>query len=93
MNEADILRHIHTAYGAMIIEAAAQHRHRSEVLAGIVMRETQGGLSPLLDRPGPAAAGSFQSARRRIGPETPGRRNTCPPGNRNDGGGFRKPTE
>jgi hypothetical protein len=57
MNEPDILRHIHTAYGAMIIEAAAIHRHRPEVLAGIVMRETQGGLSPLLDRPGPRGRG------------------------------------
>ena len=57
MNETEILRHIRTAYGAMIVEAAAKHRHRPEVMAGIVMRETQGGLSPLLDRPGPEGRG------------------------------------
>jgi len=57
MNETEILRHIRTAYGAMIVEAAAKNRHRPEVMAGIVMRETQGGLSPLLDRPGPEGRG------------------------------------
>ncbi len=57
MSETEILRHIRTAYGAMIIEAAAKYRHRPEVMAGIVMRETQGGLSPLLDRPGPQGRG------------------------------------
>jgi hypothetical protein len=43
MNETEILLHIRTAFGSMI--------------AGAVMRETQGGLSPLLDRPGPAGRG------------------------------------
>jgi hypothetical protein len=57
MNEIEILRNIRTAYGAMIVEAAAKHRHRTEVMAGIVMRETQGGLSPLLDRQGPEGGG------------------------------------
>jgi hypothetical protein len=57
MNETEILRHIRTAYGAMIAGAASKHRHRPEVMAGIVMRETQGGLSPLLDRPGPEGRG------------------------------------
>ena len=57
MSETEILRHIRTAYGAMIVDAAAKHRHRPEVMAGIVMRETQGGLSPLLDRPGPEGRG------------------------------------
>jgi hypothetical protein len=57
MNETEILRHIKTAYGAMIFESAAKHRHRTEVMAGIVMRETQGGLSLLLDRPGPEGRG------------------------------------
>jgi hypothetical protein len=57
MNETEILRHIRTAYGAMIVVAAAKNRHRPEVMAGIVMRETQGGLSPLLDRPGPEGRG------------------------------------
>jgi hypothetical protein len=57
MSEPEILRHIRTTYGAMIVEAAAKHRHRPEVMAGIVMRETQGGVSPLLDRPGPECRG------------------------------------
>jgi hypothetical protein len=57
MNETEILLHIRTAFGSMIAGAAAIHQHRPEVLAGIVMRETQGGLSPLLDRPGPAGRG------------------------------------
>jgi hypothetical protein len=57
MSETEILRHIRTAYGAIIAEAAAKYRHRPEVMAGIVMRETQGGLSPLLDRPGPEGRG------------------------------------
>jgi hypothetical protein len=57
MTETEILRHIRTAYGAIIAEAAAKNRHRPEVMAGIVMRETQGGLSPLLDRPGPEGRG------------------------------------
>jgi hypothetical protein len=57
MSETEILRHIRSAYGAMIAEAAARNRHRPEVMAGIVMRETQGGLSPLLDRQGPEGRG------------------------------------
>lgn len=57
MNETEILTHIRNAYGAMIAGAAARHRHRAEVLAGIVMRESLGGLSPLLDRPGPEGRG------------------------------------
>ena len=57
MSETEILRHIRTAYGAMIVEASARHRHRPEVMAGIVMRETQGGLSSLLDRQGPEGRG------------------------------------
>ena len=58
------MRHIRTAYGAMIAEAAARHRHRPEVMAGIVMRETHGGLSPLLDRPGPEGRGDRDNAGR-----------------------------
>lgn len=61
MKEIGILRHIRTAYGALIVEAASRHRHRPEVLAGILMRETQGGLSPLLDRPGPEGRGDRDS--------------------------------
>jgi hypothetical protein len=57
MNETEILRHIRTVYGAAIVEAAARNRHRPEVMAGIVMRESQGGLSPLLDRQGPGGRG------------------------------------
>lgn len=57
MNETEILQHIQTAYGVMISETAYKHRHRPEVMAGIVMRETHGGLSPLLDRPGPEGRG------------------------------------
>jgi hypothetical protein len=57
MSDTEILRHIRTAYGATIVEAAARHRQRPEVMAGIVMRETQGGLSPLLDRQGPGGRG------------------------------------
>jgi hypothetical protein len=57
MTETEILRHLRTAYGAIIAEAAAKNRHRPEVMAGIVMRETQGGLSPLLDRQGPEGRG------------------------------------
>ncbi len=57
MTETEILRHIRITFGAIIAEAAAKQRHRPEVIAGIVMRETQGGLSPLLDRPGPEGRG------------------------------------
>jgi len=57
MNETEILRHIRAAYDAIIVEAASKHRHRPEVMAGIVMRETQGGLSSLLDRQGPEGRG------------------------------------
>jgi hypothetical protein len=57
MNETEILRYIKTVYGAMIAEASADHQHRPEVMAGIIMRETQGGLSPLLDQQGPGGRG------------------------------------
>jgi hypothetical protein len=57
MSDTEILRYIRTAYGVMIDEAAAKHGRRPEVMAGIVMRETQGGLSPLLDRRGPEGRG------------------------------------
>jgi hypothetical protein len=57
MSETEILRFIRETYGGMIADAALKHRHRPEVLAGIVMRETNGGLSPLLDRQGPEGRG------------------------------------
>jgi hypothetical protein len=62
MSESKILRYIRTTYGVMIFEAAYKHRHRPEVMAGIVMQETQGGLSPLLDRPGPGGRGDRDRA-------------------------------
>jgi len=57
MSETEILRFIRETYGGMIADAALKHRHRPEVLAGIIMRETQGGLSSLLDQPGPEGRG------------------------------------
>lgn len=57
MVETEILRHIHDNYGAFIAASAARHGHRPEVLAGIMCRETQGGLSPLLDAQGPEGRG------------------------------------
>ncbi len=57
MSETEILRFIRETYGGMIADAALKHRHRPEVLAGIIMRETNGGLSHLLDRQGPEGRG------------------------------------
>lgn len=57
MTETEILRFIRETYGVMIAESAGKHRHRPEVVAGIIMRETQGGLSPLLDRQGSEGRG------------------------------------
>jgi hypothetical protein len=57
MSETEILQHIRTAYGAIIDAAAGRHRLRSEVMAGIIMCETLGGLSPFLDRRGPEGRG------------------------------------
>lgn len=57
MTEIEILRFIHDTYGAIIAAAAKLHRHRPEVLAGIMMRETEGGLSRYLDKPGPEGRG------------------------------------
>jgi hypothetical protein len=57
MSETEILQFIRATYGEMIAQAASKHRHRPEVLAGILMRETQGGLSHLLDQPGPEGRG------------------------------------
>jgi len=55
--EEFVLRHIRATYGAFIDAAAAVHRHRPEVLAAIMCRESEGGLSPLLDQQGPAGRG------------------------------------
>lgn len=57
MTETDNLRFIQEAYGDIIGTAARLHRHRPEVMAGIIMRETEGGLSRYLDRKGPAGRG------------------------------------
>ncbi len=57
MNELEILRHIRNAYGTLIQASAARHGHRPEVVAGIMMRETEGGLSRWCDPQGPACLG------------------------------------
>lgn len=57
LTEIDSLRRIQRLYGSFLEEAATQYGHRPEVLAGIMQRETQGGLSPLLDKPGPEGRG------------------------------------
>lgn len=57
MTEPQILNMIREVYGSMLVAAAAQFRHRPEVLAGIVARESEGGTSRLLDRPGPEGRG------------------------------------
>lgn len=57
MTEIESLRRIRAVYGAFIEAAAKLHRHRPEVLAGIMQRESEGGLSPFLDMQGPAGRG------------------------------------
>ena len=57
MGEKETLRMIRSLYGSILISAAGQYRHRPEVLAGIMMRETAGGTSHLLDCIGPAGRG------------------------------------
>jgi len=57
MGEKETLHTIRSLYGSILISAAAQFRHRPEVLAGLMMRETAGGTSHLLDRIGPAGRG------------------------------------
>jgi len=46
--ERGILTFIWITYGKFITAAAALRNHRPEVIAGIVMRESEGGLSKLL---------------------------------------------
>lgn len=57
MSDEETLRMIRSEYGAMIDGSAAYHKHRPEVIAGIVMQETAGGTSNLLDTPGPGGRG------------------------------------
>lgn len=45
MTELNILNHIYTQYGDMIDVSATRWRHRPEVLAGIMCRESAGGLT------------------------------------------------
>jgi hypothetical protein len=56
-HEQRILDHIRRQYATILRLAARMHGHRTEVLAGIMARETQGGLSPLLSEPGPWGKG------------------------------------
>jgi hypothetical protein len=51
------LRFIRERYGARIQASAARHGHRPEVVAGIMMRETEGGLSKWCNPSGPACLG------------------------------------
>ena len=53
------LAQIRGLYGPILAEAAAQYGHRPEVLAGIMMRETEGGFSRYLDKPGPGGRGDM----------------------------------
>ncbi len=51
------LARIRAKYSTALSEAAGRYGHRPEVLAGILMRETRGGESKLLDKPGPEGRG------------------------------------
>jgi hypothetical protein len=55
--EREILEHIRREYDAMLRRSAVTHAHRPEVLAGIMARESAGGLSPLLNKQGPDGLG------------------------------------
>jgi hypothetical protein len=57
MLDQEALRFIRDHYGDFIVKAAGLWRVRASVVAGIMMRETQGGLSPLLSIPGPGGKG------------------------------------
>jgi hypothetical protein len=55
MTTTETLVMIRNVYGSILISVAAQFSHRPEVLAGIMMRESAGGLS--LTPPGTAGTG------------------------------------
>jgi hypothetical protein len=55
--ELSQLKHIRENYGDLISALAARHGHRPEVIAGIMMRESGGGLSKWLDKLGPEGRG------------------------------------
>ena len=57
--EIDTLCFIYVTYHPIIVATAAAHGHRLEVMAGILMRETEGGLSRYLDKKGPEGRGDF----------------------------------
>jgi hypothetical protein len=57
MTETETLRMIRDKYGSILVSAAVHFGHRAEVLAGICMRESAGGTSPLLDIPGSGGRG------------------------------------
>lgn len=55
--QIETLKMARDLYGEFIRESAARHGHRPEVIAGIMMRETECGTSPFLDKPGPEGRG------------------------------------
>ena len=57
MTERESLARIRSFYGEFLAKAAKLHRHRPEVLAGIMQRETEGGLSRYLSEKGAAGMG------------------------------------
>lgn len=61
IDERDTLRYIRKNYGEMIERAALRFWVKPELIAAIMCRETAGGLSPLLDKPGPEGRGDEDS--------------------------------
>ena len=57
MTDIECLTFIRKQYGSLLHLCALAWGHRTEVLAGIMCRETRGGTSPLLDVQGPAGRG------------------------------------
>jgi hypothetical protein len=57
MTDRETLRYIRDHYGDFLVKAGETWGVRYAVLAGIMMRETRGGLSPLLSIPGPGGKG------------------------------------
>ncbi len=55
--ERALLTLIWVTYGKLIQSSAIRYHHRPEVLAGIMMRESEGGWSPLLNPQGPSGLG------------------------------------
>lgn len=57
LTEKQILEHIYNNYHKYLCRAAELNGLRPKILAGIMYRETAGGLSPLLDKIGPEGRG------------------------------------